>query len=114
MRHKRVRVGAPYLVDREGANTLYTGPHFAAEWRGRSFFAEVDEAQIDAGIDLTLTRRPRMTSRAAFRWRRSSVTAIATKTKPICFCPIGCSRKSKQRGFRCGRERWVQHGTFER
>ena len=35
-------------------NTIYTGPHFAADWRGRSFFAEVDEAQIDAGIELTL------------------------------------------------------------
>lgn len=35
-------------------NTIYTGSHFASEWRGHSFFAEMDEAQIDAGIELTL------------------------------------------------------------
>src|SRR5690242_19997174 len=35
-------------------NTIYTGPHFAFEWRERSYFADFDEAQIDAGIELTL------------------------------------------------------------
>ena len=35
-------------------NTIYTGPHFAYDWRDRSYFAEPDEAQIDAGIELTL------------------------------------------------------------
>lgn len=35
-------------------DTLYTGFHFAAEWRERSFFAELDEAQVDAAIELTL------------------------------------------------------------
>jgi hypothetical protein len=28
-------------------DTLYTGYHFAAEWRDRSYFAELDELQID-------------------------------------------------------------------
>jgi len=35
-------------------NTIYTGQYFAAEWRGHGFFAELDEAQVDAGIELTL------------------------------------------------------------
>ncbi len=44
-----MRYGAPNTP-----NTVYTGLHFAAEWRDRSHFAELDEAQIDAGIELTL------------------------------------------------------------
>ena len=35
-------------------HTVYTGPYFPYEWRERSYFAEPDEAQIDAGIELTL------------------------------------------------------------
>lgn len=35
-------------------NTVYTGRYFAYEWRGRHYFAEPDEAQIDAAIELTL------------------------------------------------------------
>jgi hypothetical protein len=35
-------------------NTVYTGAHFAAEWRGENYFADFDEAQIDAAIELTL------------------------------------------------------------
>jgi hypothetical protein len=34
--------------------TVYTGPHFAYDWRDRHHFAEHDEAQIDAAIELTL------------------------------------------------------------
>ena len=57
----------------------------AAEWRERSYFAQLDEAQLDAGIELTLdvcagmrsilsstTRRRRTTFRVAFRLRRHS------------------------------------------
>ena len=35
-------------------DTVYTGFHFAAEWRDRSYFAELDELQVDAAIELTL------------------------------------------------------------
>ena len=35
-------------------NTVYTGPFFAFDWRGFHFFAQLDEAQVDAGIELTL------------------------------------------------------------
>jgi hypothetical protein len=102
-----LRVGAPYLVDRDGAiyktfdesgwiyhlglagtkgrydrssvaielanegpltldgdrlhafgfntpGTIYTGFHFAADWREHSYFAELDEAQVDAALELTL------------------------------------------------------------
>jgi hypothetical protein len=101
------RVGAPYLVDRDGAiyktfeddgwiyhlgikgtsgrydrisvaiefanelalihqgtrhyafgiqtpNTIYRGPILATQWRGSYYYAQLDEAQIDAGIELTL------------------------------------------------------------
>jgi hypothetical protein len=34
--------------------TVYTGPHFAYDWRDRHAFAEHDEAQTDAAIELTL------------------------------------------------------------
>lgn len=43
-----------YAFGMNTPNTIYTGPHFAAEWRERGFFAELDEAQVDAGIELTL------------------------------------------------------------
>ena len=35
-------------------NTVYTGPFINYEWRGHSYFAQPDEAQIDAAIALTL------------------------------------------------------------
>jgi N-acetylmuramoyl-L-alanine amidase len=34
--------------------TIYRGLHFTSDWRGERFFAELDEAQVDAGIELTL------------------------------------------------------------
>jgi hypothetical protein len=34
--------------------TIYTGFHFAAEWREHSYFAELDEPQVDAALELTL------------------------------------------------------------
>jgi len=34
--------------------TIYTGFHFAADWREHSHFAELDEAQVDAALELTL------------------------------------------------------------
>lgn len=35
-------------------DTVYTGLHFAADWREGNFFAELDELQVDAAIELTL------------------------------------------------------------
>jgi hypothetical protein len=35
-------------------NTVYTGPYLTHEWRGAHYFAQPDEAQIDAAIELTL------------------------------------------------------------
>lgn len=35
-------------------NTIYTGPFINYDWRGFSYFAQLDEAQVDAGIELTL------------------------------------------------------------
>ena len=35
-------------------NTVYNGPFIAHDWRGFSYFAQLDEAQVDAGIALTL------------------------------------------------------------
>jgi len=35
-------------------NTVYTGPFLTYDWRGHSHFAQLDEAQVDAGIELTL------------------------------------------------------------
>lgn len=43
-----------YAFGQETADTVYTGAFFAREWRGSSWFAEPDEAQIDAAIELTL------------------------------------------------------------
>jgi hypothetical protein len=34
--------------------TRYRGLHIATEWRGHQYFAELDEAQVAAGIELTL------------------------------------------------------------
>lgn len=35
-------------------NTRYTGESINYHWRGFSYFAQLDEAQVDAGIELTL------------------------------------------------------------
>jgi hypothetical protein len=35
-------------------NTVYTGPFLTYDWRGHNYFAQLDEAQVDAGIELTL------------------------------------------------------------
>jgi hypothetical protein len=35
-------------------HTVYTGPLLAHHWRGFDFFAQLDEAQVDAGLELTL------------------------------------------------------------
>jgi hypothetical protein len=34
--------------------TVYTGYHFAEEWRGHTHFAQLDEVQVDAAVELTL------------------------------------------------------------
>ena len=43
-----------YAFGIETPNTIYNGPFVAYKWRGAEFFAQLDEAQIDAGIALTL------------------------------------------------------------
>ena len=43
-----------YAFGMQTPNTLYTGPFFTHDWRGNSYFAQLDEAQVDAGIELTL------------------------------------------------------------
>ena len=35
-------------------NTIYDGPVLATNWRGSRYFAQLDEKQVDAGIELTL------------------------------------------------------------
>lgn len=35
-------------------NTLYTGEYFMKNWKGHKYWARMDDAQIDAGIELTL------------------------------------------------------------
>jgi hypothetical protein len=35
-------------------DTAYRGLHFTGEWRGEGYFAELDEVQVDAAIELTL------------------------------------------------------------
>ncbi|PYQ25508.1 MAG: hypothetical protein DMF56_27225 [Acidobacteria bacterium] len=35
-------------------DTRYTGPFLTYDWRGHHYFAQLDEAQVDAGIELTL------------------------------------------------------------
>ena len=36
------------------ANAIYTGPLLSHDWRGSSYFAQLDEPQVDAGLALTL------------------------------------------------------------
>ena len=43
-----------YAFDMHTPNTVYYGPVLTQEWRGFHHFAQFDEAQIDAGIELTL------------------------------------------------------------
>jgi hypothetical protein len=43
-----------YAFGMNTPNTLYKGSFLPHEWRGFNFFAQLDEAQVDAGIELTL------------------------------------------------------------
>ena len=43
-----------YAFGMNTPNTVYTGPFLAFDWRDYSYFAQLDEAQVDAGIELTL------------------------------------------------------------
>ena len=43
-----------YAFGMNTPNTVYTGSFLQYEWRGFNFFAQLDEAQVDAGIALTL------------------------------------------------------------
>ena len=43
-----------YAFGMNTPNTVYTGPFLAHDWRGSRYFAQLDEKQVDAGIELTL------------------------------------------------------------
>ena len=43
-----------YAFGMNTPNTVYDGPILATPWRGRFYYAQLDEAQVDAGIELTL------------------------------------------------------------
>ena len=43
-----------YAFGNIAPDTIYRGCSFTSEWRGETHFAEMDEAQVDAGIELTL------------------------------------------------------------
>ena len=43
-----------YAFGKISPETRYKGQHFTSEWRGETHFAELDEAQVDAAIALTL------------------------------------------------------------
>ena len=48
--------------------TVYRGEHFTGRWRGGRFFAEMDEAQADAAIALTLDICRRHKIEPSFYW----------------------------------------------
>lgn len=43
-----------YAFDKVTPNTEYKGKYFMRNWRGHEYFASLDEAQVDACIELTL------------------------------------------------------------
>ena len=43
-----------YAFGMNTPNTVYTGPFLNYDWRGYSYFAQLDEVQVNAGIELTL------------------------------------------------------------
>ena len=43
-----------YAFGTNTPNTRYTGPSLTYNWRGHGYFAQLDETQVDAGIELTL------------------------------------------------------------
>lgn len=43
-----------YAFGMNTPNTIHTGLFLNSDWRGVSYFAQLDEAQVDAGIELTL------------------------------------------------------------
>ena len=46
--------GKFYAFDRIHQNTEYTGPHFQRAWRAHDWWAQLDQVQVDAAIELTL------------------------------------------------------------
>jgi hypothetical protein len=43
-----------YAFGMHTPNTVYGGPYLTEDWRGFRYFAQLDEGQVDAGIELTL------------------------------------------------------------
>jgi len=43
-----------YAFGMNTPNTVYNGPFITHDWRGFNFFAQLDEPQVDAGIELSL------------------------------------------------------------
>jgi hypothetical protein len=84
-------------------NTVYTGPFLSLDWRGSKCFGQLDEIQLDAGIELTLDicRRHdiepvfyyplhRIDYPAASRWQRSSAHSNCRAEKAdLCFAGMG-------------------------
>ena len=57
-----------YAFGMNTPDTVFNGIHFAGDWRGAHFFAEMDEAQVDAGIELTLDVCERYGIEPSFYW----------------------------------------------
>jgi hypothetical protein len=51
---RKVRTYRLYAFGMNTPNTVSTGPFFAFDWRDYHYFAQFDEAQVDAGTELTL------------------------------------------------------------
>jgi hypothetical protein len=77
--------GQLYAFGEVKPNTRYIGKHFVQKWRGGEYWASMDEAQVDACIELTLDICERFSIDPVFYYPSTNFDADCfTKAQIIC------------------------------
>ncbi len=75
-------------------NTIYTGDYFMKQWRGQIYWARPNEAQIDAGIELTLDICKRFKIKPSFYYPSTTFDYPKCFERATIICHSNC-RKDK-------------------
>lgn len=83
-----------YAFGRLTPNTQYVGSHFVQNWRGGEYWASLDEAQVDACIELTLDICNRFSIDPVFYYPSTDFDFPNCFTEATIICHTNC-RKDK-------------------
>lgn len=84
-----------YAFDYNTPNTVYEGNYFMKQWRGHRYWARLDEAQIDAAIQLTLDICHRFNIEPSFYFPSTTFDYPKCFEKATILCHSNC-RKDKE------------------